>query len=106
MERILKEQGRSLDSAVLDMLDTLYGKTVPLRERKEIEAKIQQQEAQAAAEKEASRRFGIYHIREQGGDSYFYSEVHAGQRAGSGSNLCNFQNQSEAAEVLLQKRSN
>lgn len=76
MERILKEQGKSLDSAVLDMLDKLYQKTVPLRERKDIEAGIQQEEAQAAAEREASRRFGIYHVREQGGDSYFYSEVH------------------------------
>lgn len=76
MERILKEQGKSLDSAVEDMLDKLYQKTVPLRERRDIEARIQQEEAQAAAEAEASRRFGAYHIREVGRDSYFYSEVH------------------------------
>lgn len=76
MERILKEQGKSLDSAVLDMLDDLYLKIVPELERNPIEAAIRQEEAQSAAEREASRRFGIYHVREQGGDSYFYSEVH------------------------------
>ena len=76
MERILKEQGKSLDSAVLDMLDDLYLKIVPEMERNPIEAAIRQEEAQAAAEAEASRRFAVFHIREQAGDSYFYSEVH------------------------------
>ena len=76
MERILKEQGKSLDSAVLDMLDDLYHKIVPELERNPIEAAIRQEEAQSTAEREASRRFAVYHIREQAGDSYFYSDVH------------------------------
>lgn len=76
MERALKEQGKSLDSAMLDMLDDLYHKIVPKQEQRRIEAVIRQEEARSAAEREASRRFGIYHVREQGGDSYFYSEVH------------------------------
>ena len=76
MERILKEQGKSLDSAVLDMLDGLYQQIVPEQVRNPIEAAIQQEEAQSAAEREASRRFAVYHIREQAGDSYFTSEVH------------------------------
>jgi len=61
---------------VLDMLDDLYHKIVPELERNPIEAAIRQEEAQSAAEREASRRFAVYHIREQAGDSYFYSEVH------------------------------
>ena len=76
MERILKEQGKSLESAVRDKLDELYGEIVPLRERTSIEEQIQLEEAQAAENAKAARRFGVYHIREQGGDSYFYSEVH------------------------------
>lgn len=76
MERILKEQDESLDSALVDMLDRLYRKTVPLREREAIEEKIRQEETQTAANATAARRFGVYHIREQGVDSYFYSEVH------------------------------
>lgn len=76
MERILKEQGKTLDSAVEDMLDDLYQRIVPVQERTEIEAEIRQEEAQSAAEAEAARRFAVYRIRELGEDSYFTSEVH------------------------------
>ena len=76
LERILKEQGKSLDSAVEEMLDDLYQRIVPEQERTEIEARIRQEEAQTAAETEAARRFAVYRIRELGEDSYFTSEAH------------------------------
>lgn len=40
-----------------------------------IEAKIEQIEAQENAEREARRRFGVFHIRENGSDRYFTSEL-------------------------------
>lgn len=76
LERILKEQGKSLDSAVEEMLDDLYQRIVPEQERTEIEARIRQEEAQTAAETEAARRFAVYRIQELGEDSYFTSEAH------------------------------
>ena len=76
MERILSEQGKTLDSAVAELLDGLYQKTVPQQERNEIEQRIRHEEAQATTDAEASRRFGVFHIREQGEDCYFTSEVH------------------------------
>ncbi|MBQ8238078.1 MAG: hypothetical protein IJZ39_08030 [Oscillospiraceae bacterium] len=75
LERILGEQGTTLDSAVAELLDELYQKTVPLQERNEIEQRIRQEEAQTTADAEASRRFGVFHIREQGEDCYFTSEL-------------------------------
>ena len=75
MERILSEQGKTLDSAVAELLDGLYQKTVPLQERNEIEQRIRQEEAQTTADAEASRRFGVFHIREQGEDCCFTSEL-------------------------------
>ena len=76
LDRILKEQGKTLDSAVEEMLDDLYQRIVPEQERTEIEARIRQEEAQTAAETEAARRFAVYRIRELGEDSYFTSEAH------------------------------
>jgi len=76
MERTLKDKGQSVSSAVEAMLDELYQKTVPLRERNEIEAQIRQEEAQVAADAEAARRFGVYHIWEKDEDAFFISETH------------------------------
>lgn len=76
MERILAEQGTDLNTALTVLLDGLYQKTVPVQERERIESAISQELIQEYVEKEAARRFGVYRIREQGEDSYFFSELH------------------------------
>lgn len=53
----------------------LYDQLVPPEKQLGIEAKIEQIEAQENAEREARRRFGVFHIRENGSDRYFTSEL-------------------------------
>lgn len=75
LEEALREQGRSLDSAVAELLDGLYQKTVPLQVRNEVEERIRLEEARVSAGEEVSQRYGVFHIRERGEDCYFTSEL-------------------------------
>ena len=75
LEEALREQGRTLDSAVAELLDGLYQKTVPLQVRNEVEERIRLEEARVSAGEEASPRYGVFHIRERGEDSFFTSEL-------------------------------
>ena len=70
MERVLHSQGKSIEDAVYPMLDSLYEQLVPAAERGDIENRIAAENAQAAAEAEAARRFGVIHLHQ--GDDDFY----------------------------------
>ena len=70
MERVLHSQGKSIEDAVYPMLDSLYEQLVPAAERGDIENRIASENAQAAAEAEAARRFGVIHLHQ--GDDDFY----------------------------------
>ena len=70
LERVLHSQGKSIEDAVYPMLDSLYEQLVPAAERGDIENRIAAENAQAAAEAEAARRFGVVHLH-QGEDDFY-----------------------------------
>lgn len=70
LERVLHSQGKSIEDAVYPMLDSLYEQLVPAVERGDIENRIAAENAQAAAEAEAARRFGVVHLH-QGEDDFY-----------------------------------
>ena len=69
MERILHSQGKKIEDEVYPFLDSLYDKLVPAVERGDIENRIAAENAQAAAEAEAAKRFGVVHLH-QGDDDF------------------------------------
>lgn len=69
LERVLHSQGKSIEDAVYPMLDSLYEQLVPAAERGDIENRIAAENAKAAAEAEAARRFGVVHLH-QGEDDF------------------------------------
>ena len=70
LERVLHSQGKSIEDAVYPMLDSLYEQLVPETERGDIENRIAAENAKAAAEEEAAKRFGVVHLHQ--GDDDFY----------------------------------
>ena len=70
LERVLHSQGKSIEDAVYPMLDTLYEQLVPAEDRGDIENRIAAENAQAAAEAEAAKRFALVHL-EHGEDEYY-----------------------------------
>lgn len=70
MERVLQSQGKRIEDEVYPILDSLYEKLVPAAERGDIENRIAAENAQAAAEAEAAKRFGVVHLH-QGNDDFY-----------------------------------
>lgn len=70
MERILQSQGKRIEDELYPFLDSLYEKLVPAVERSDIENQIAAENAQAAAEAEAAKRFGVVHLHQ--GDLDFH----------------------------------
>lgn len=70
MERVLQSQGKRIEDEVYPILDSLYEKLVPAAERGDIESRIAAENAQAAAEEEAAKRFGVVHLH-QGNDDFY-----------------------------------
>lgn len=75
LEDALASDGRTVADELEDAFTTMYESLVPEEKRFVIEAEIQKTEAEEQAAAEASRRFGVFHIRENGEDSYFISEL-------------------------------
>ena len=76
MERILREQGTDLATAIKEQMDALYVQLVPEQERTEIDTKIAQEQAQRLAEQEAARRFAVVHLHDSQEDYHLISELH------------------------------
>ena len=75
LEEELAPDGRTVADELGDAFTTMYESLVPEEKRFAIEAEIQKTEAEEQAEAEANRRFGVFHIRENGEDSCFISEL-------------------------------
>ena len=71
----LAANGLTLEDKLKEHFAFLYDQLVPPEKQLGIEAEIEQIEAQENAEREARRRFGVFHIRENGSDRYFTSEL-------------------------------
>lgn len=75
VEQALADDGLTLEDKLKEHFGFLYEQLVPPEKQLAIEAEIEQIEAQENAEREARRRFGVFHIRENGSDRYFTSEL-------------------------------
>ena len=71
----LAADGLTLEDKLKEHFAFLYDQLVPPEKQLGIEAEIEQIEAQENAEREARRRFGVFHIHENGSDRYFTSEL-------------------------------
>lgn len=74
VEQALADEGQTLEAKLKEHFDFLYEQLVPAEQQLGIEAEIKQIEATEKAEAEARRRFGVFHIHENGSDRYFTSE--------------------------------
>ena len=75
LEDHLNFDGTTLKDELGKQFDFLYEQYVPQEEQLGIEAEIEQIEAAENAEREARRKFGVFHIHENGSDRYFTSEL-------------------------------
>ena len=75
VEQALADDGMTLEDKLKEHFAFLYDQLVPPEKQLGIEAEIEQIEAQENAEREARRRFGVFHVRENGSDRYFTSEL-------------------------------
>ena len=71
----LAADGLTLEDKLKEHFAFLYDQLVPPEKQLGIEAEIEQIEAQENAEREGRRRFGVFHIHENGSDRYFTSEL-------------------------------
>ena len=75
LEDHLNFDGTTLKDELGKQFDFLYEQYVPQEEQLAIEAEIEQIEAAENAEREARRKFGVFHVHENGSDRYFTSEL-------------------------------
>ena len=75
LQKYLAEEGATVSDKLAERFTELYEQYVPEEERFMIEADIERQDAEDRAETEARKRFGVFHIRDGGEDSYFKSEL-------------------------------
>ena len=75
LQKYLAEEGATVSDKLAEHFTELYEQYVPEEERFMIEADIERQDAEDRAETEARKRFGVFHIRDGGEDSYFKSEL-------------------------------
>ncbi len=75
VEDALADDGATLEDKLKEHFDFLYEQLVPAEQRLSIEAEIKKNEAAERAAEEARRCFGVFHIRENGEDRYFTSDV-------------------------------
>ena len=75
LQKYLDKEGSTVSEKLCDYFMVLYGQYVPEDELNQIEADIKAQDEIEKAEAEARKRFGVFHIRDEGTDSYFKSEL-------------------------------
>ena len=75
LEEHLNFDGTTLKDELDKQFAFLYEQYVPQEEQLAIEAEIEQIEAAENAEREARRKFGVFHVHENGSDRYFTSEL-------------------------------
>ena len=67
----LKSEGITVEDKLKSMFSFLYEQLVPVEQRMVIDAKLRQERIDMEREAEARRQFAVYHVRENGADSYF-----------------------------------
>ena len=75
LKKHLEEMESDIPNEMDKAFDELYYRIVPLEERREIAKEIEKIEANELAQSEARRRFGVFHVRENGEDSYYLSNM-------------------------------
>lgn len=75
LESYLLKKGSSVEHELQNLLDRFYEQTVPERERMEVEAQIELEQAEESAQREAARRFAVVHFHEGDDDYFFTSEL-------------------------------
>ena len=73
-EALGEQTAETVEDKLAEAFDTLYQEYVPDEQRASIEARIEREDAAEQARLEASRRFAVYHIRENGEDRHFTSD--------------------------------
>ena len=68
------QTAETVEDKLTEAFDTLYQEYVPDEQRASIEARIEREDAAEQARLEATRRFAVYHIRENGDDCHFTSD--------------------------------
>ncbi len=77
LEEMLREQsGCSVEEKLMKAFDTLYQQYVPEVQRAQIEAQIEQEDAEEQSRLEADRRFAVYHVRENNEDFLFTNDYY------------------------------
>ena len=69
------QTAETVEDKLTEAFDTLYQEYVPDEQRASIEARIEREDAAEQARLEAARRFAVYHIRENGDDCHFTSDI-------------------------------
>ena len=64
LESYLLKKGSSVEHELQNLLDKFYEQTVPDRERMEVEAQIELEQAEESAQREATRRFAVVQFHE------------------------------------------
>lgn len=70
----LAHDGFTIEDKLKEAFDFLYEQFVPYEQQAAIEAQIEETEKAEQAEREAKKRFAVYHVRENGSDTYFTNE--------------------------------
>lgn len=68
---VLEKEGITVEQRMQDVLTELYVARVPPEMRQEISARIKEELAVQEAEIEASRKYAVFHVRENGREEYF-----------------------------------
>lgn len=68
------QTAETVEDKLTEAFDTLYQEYVPDEQRASIEATIERENAAEQIRLEATRRFAVYHIRENGDDCHFTSD--------------------------------
>ena len=69
------QTAETVEDKLTEAFDTLYQEYVPDEQRASIEARIEREDTAEQARLEAARRFAVYHIRENGDDCHFTSDI-------------------------------
>ena len=69
------QTAETVEYKLTEAFDTLYQEYVPDEQRASIEARIEREDAADQARLEVARRFAVYHIRENGDDCHFTSDI-------------------------------
>lgn len=74
LQNELAYDGFTVEDKLNEAFNWLYEQLVPVEQQTAIEAQIKETEKAERAEREAKRRFAVYHVSENGSDVYFTSD--------------------------------